>query len=53
MRTQVMVLQTFVFNTILLTNFDFNRTLQDFFRSWHWSLKNFNDIRNYLQKFVL
>ena len=31
MRTQVMVLQTFVFNTILLANFDFNHTSQDFF----------------------
>ena len=46
-------LQTFVYNSILLTGFKCNCTVKDFLCTWHWLLINFHVIQNCMQKFVM
>ena len=45
--------QTFVYNSILLTGLEFNCTVRDFLCPLHWPLIDFDVIRNCVQKFVL
>ena len=45
--------QTFVYNSILLTGLEFHCIVWDFVCPWHWLLIDFNVIWNCVQKFVL
>ena len=37
--------QTFVYNSILLTGLEFNSTMKDFFCPWHWLLIDFKFLK--------
>ena len=47
------MVQTFLYNSILLTSLEFKCTARDFLCPWHWLLIDFSVIRNCIQKFVL
>ena len=45
--------QTFVYNSILLTGLEFNYMVYDFLCPSHWLLIDFCIVQNCVQKFVL
>ena len=49
----VIPVQTFAYNSVLLTGLEFNYTVKDFLSPWLWVLIDINVIRNCAQKFVL
>ena len=43
--------QTFAYNSVLLTGLEFNYTVRDYLCPCHWFLIDFNVIRNCIQKY--